>query len=108
MVLATQNPVETEGTYPLPEAQLDRFLFKIEIGYPPAEVEVDVVLRATEGQPGNDLPLAGVSPSIDGAAVQQLQRLAALQRIDRQVIDYAVRLARATREFAGLAVGASS
>jgi MoxR-like ATPase len=108
MVLATQNPVETEGTYPLPEAQLDRFLFKIEIGYPPAEVEVDVVLRATEGQAGNDLPLAGVSPTIDGAAVQQLQRLAALQRIDRQVIDYAVRLARATREFPGLAVGASS
>jgi len=108
MVLATQNPVETEGTYPLPEAQLDRFLFKVEIGYPPAEVEVDVVLRATDGQAGNDLPLAGVSATIDGAAVQQLQGLAARQRIDRQVIDYAVRLARATREYPGLAVGASS
>jgi MoxR-like ATPase len=108
MVLATQNPVETEGTYPLPEAQLDRFLFKVEIGYPPADVEVDVVVRATEGQAGNDLPLAGVSPCIDGNAVLQLQRLASFQRVDRQVIDYAVRLARATREYPGLAVGASS
>jgi MoxR-like ATPase len=108
MVLATQNPVETEGTYPLPEAQLDRFLFKIEIGYPPADVEVDVVLRATDGQAGNDLPLKGVSPCFDGAAVQQLQQMAAFQRIDRQVVDYAVRLARATREYPGLAVGASS
>src|SRR6187200_387452 len=73
MVLATQNPVETEGTYPLPEAQLDRFLFKIEIDYPPADVEVDVVIRATDGQAGNDLPLAGVSPCFDGHAVQELQ-----------------------------------
>ena len=108
MVLATQNPVETEGTYPLPEAQLDRFLFKVEIGYPPADVEVDVVVRATDGQAGNDLPLAGVSPCLDGNAVLQLQRLASFQRVDRQVIDYAVRLARATREYPGLAVGASS
>jgi len=107
MVLATQNPVETEGTYPLPEAQLDRFLFKVEIGYPPADVE-DVVVRATDGQAGNDLPLAAVSPCLDGAAVLQLQKVAAFQRVDRQVIDYAVRLARATREYPGLAVGASS
>ena len=107
MVLATQNPMETEGTYPLPEAQLDRFLFKVEIGYPPADVEVDVVIRATDGQAGNDLPLAGVSPCLDGTAVLQLQQLAAQQRIDRQVVDYAVRLARATREYPGLAVGAS-
>jgi len=107
MVLATQNPMETEGTYPLPEAQLDRFLFKVEIGYPPADVEVDVVIRGTDGQAGNDLPLAGVAPCLDGAAVLELQRLAAQQRIDRQVVDYAVRLARATREYPGLAVGAS-
>ena len=49
MVLATQNPVETEGTYPLPEAQLDRFLFKIEIGYPSRADEIAVVVRATRG-----------------------------------------------------------
>src|SRR5438105_6715934 len=57
-VLATQNPVETEGTYPLPEAQLDRFLLKIEIGYPGPEEEVAVVLRTTSGQAGDQLPLA--------------------------------------------------
>jgi MoxR-like ATPase len=108
MVMATQNPVETEGTYPLPEAQLDRFLFKIEIGYPPADVEVDVVIRATDGQPGNELPLAAVAQCLDSSAVLALQQMASRQQVDRQVVDYAVRLARATRDYPGLAVGASS
>jgi MoxR-like ATPase len=108
MVLATQNPIETEGTYPLPEAQLDRFLFKVEIGFPSSIEEVDVVLRATTGQSGGDLPLAEVKPCLDGAAVLNLQRLAALQRIDRQVVDYAVRLTRATRDYPGIAIGAGS
>src|ERR1700753_4261095 len=62
MVLATQNPVETEGTYPLPEAQLDRFLFKVEIGYPSLAEEVAVVVRATTNQAGNELPLSEVKP----------------------------------------------
>src|SRR3954467_4390721 len=60
MVLATQNPVETEGTYPLPEAQLARFLFKIQMGYPTAAEEAAVVVRVTAGQAGDDLPLADV------------------------------------------------
>ena len=108
MVLATQNPIETEGTYPLPEAQLDRFLFKIEIGYPPSNEEVAVVIRATAGQAGDQLPLADVKPCVDGAAVAGLQQLAAQQHIDEQVIDYAVRIVRATREHAGLALGSGS
>jgi MoxR-like ATPase len=108
MVLATQNPVETEGTYPLPEAQLDRFLFKIEIGYPGGDEEVDVVIKATAGQAGNALPLGGVKPVLDATAIAQLQQLCARQQVDRQVIDYAVRLARATRDYPGLALGASS
>jgi MoxR-like ATPase len=108
MVLATQNPLETEGTYPLPEAQLDRFLFKIEIGYPSATEEVDVVIRATEGQAGNALPLADVRPCLSPEAVVHLQQLAAHQQVDQQVIDYAVRLVRATRDYPGLAFGASS
>ncbi len=58
MVLATQNPVATEGTYPLPEAQLDRFLIKVEIGYPTLAEEVGVVVRATANQAGNELPLS--------------------------------------------------
>jgi MoxR-like ATPase len=108
MVLATQNPVETEGTYPLPEAQLDRFLFKIEIDYPSLEDEIGVVIRATTDQPGDVLPLTQVKPVLNERAVTSLQQIAARQRVDRQVIDYAVRLTRATREWAGLAQGAGS
>ena len=107
-VLATQNPVETEGTYPLPESQLDRFLFKIEIGYPSSAEEVAVVVRATTDQAGDELPLADVKPCLDGPGVCALQQLAARQRVDDHVIDYAVRIVRATRDYAGLAVGSGS
>jgi MoxR-like ATPase len=108
MVLATQNPVETEGTYPLPEAQLDRFLFKIEIGYPTVAEEAAIVARVTAGQPGDELPLDDVKPVLDNAAVSALQAMASNQRVDEQVIDYAVRIARATRAFPGLALGSGS
>ena len=82
MVLGTQNPVETEGTYPLPEAQLDRFLFKIEIGYPSSAEEAAIVARVTTGQAGDELPLADVKPSLDRSGVSTLQQLAARQRVD--------------------------
>ncbi|MBS0420343.1 MAG: MoxR family ATPase [Proteobacteria bacterium] len=108
MVLATQNPVETEGTYPLPEAQLDRFLFKVEIGYPSLAEEVGVVVRATANQAGNELPLSEVKPVLNERAVLSLQQIIAHQKVDEQVIDYAVRLTRATREWAGFAMGAGS
>jgi MoxR-like ATPase len=105
MVLATQNPVETEGTYPLPEAQLDRFLFKIEIGYPSSDEEVAVVVRVTADQAGDELPLTNVKPCLDGSGVLHLQQLAARQRVDEQVVDYAVRIVRATRDHAAVAIG---
>ncbi len=105
MVLATQNPVETEGTYPLPEAQLDRFLFKIEIGYPSLVEEIGLIVRATTNQAGDMLPLQDVRPCMDGDTVVAIQELAARQQVDAQVIDYAVRIVRATRDAAGLAVG---
>src|SRR5688500_3079388 len=108
MVLATQNPVETEGTYPLPEAQLDRFLFKIEIGYPSLEDEVGVVIRATADQPGDQLPLSKVVPVLNERAVTSLQTIASRQRADPQIIDYAVRITRATRDSSGLAMGAGA
>jgi MoxR-like ATPase len=108
IVLATQNPVETEGTYPLPEAQLDRFLFKIEIGYPSQEDEVAVVLRTTSGQSGDQLPLADVKPRLNERIVLGLQQIAARQKVDAKVIDYAVRVVRATRDWPGLAVGSGS
>jgi MoxR-like ATPase len=108
MVLATQNPIETEGTYPLPEAQLDRFLFKIEIGYPSAAEETAVVIRVTANQAGDELPLADVKPCLDGTGVSNLQQLVARVRVDEQVVDYAVRMVRATRDYAGVAIGSGS
>src|ERR1700748_845577 len=98
IVLATQNPVETEGTYPLPEAQLDRFLLKIEIGYPGPEDEVAVVLRTTTGQSGDQLPLADVKPRLNERIVLGLQQIAARQRVDDHVGDSAVGVVGATRE----------
>lgn len=107
-VLATQNPVETEGTYPLPEAQLDRFLLKIEIGYPSVKEEVDVVLRTTINQTGQQFPLESVKPCLSERAVLSLQQIAARQRVDESVVDYAVRIVRATREWPGIAIGSGS
>jgi MoxR-like ATPase len=108
LVLATQNPLETEGTYPLPEAQLDRFLLKIDMKYPTQSEEVDIVARTTTDQSGDQLPLADVAPVLSERAVLALQHLAARQRVDPAVIDYAVRIARATRDWPGIALGSGS
>jgi MoxR-like ATPase len=107
-VLATENPVETEGTYPLPEAQLDRFLLKIEIGYPSVQEEIAVVVRTTTNQSGDRLPLDSVKPVLNERALLTLQQIAARQRVDESVVDYGVRIVRATRDWPGLAVGAGS
>ncbi|HEY9065159.1 MAG TPA: MoxR family ATPase [Burkholderiaceae bacterium] len=108
MVLATQNPLETEGTYPLPEAQLDRFLFKIEVDYPSLAEEAAIVQRSTLQQAGDQLPLTGVSARLERRSVLALQRIATFVRVDDKVVDYAVRIARATRAWSGLANGAGS
>ena len=108
MVLATQNPLDTEGTYPLPEAQLDRFLLKIDMKYPTLAEEIDVVTRTTTDQTGDQLPLAEVTPVLNERAILALQHLAARQRVDKAVVDYAVRIVRATREWPGIAVGSGS
>ena len=108
IVLATQNPIETEGTYPLPEAQLDRFLLKTQIGYPTPAEEVAVVIRTTTNQPGDQLPLENVKPCLDERAILAIQQIAARQQVDEQVVDYAVRLTRATRDWPGLALGSGS
>jgi len=108
IVLATQNPLETEGTYPLPEAQLDRFLLKIDMSYPTLAQEIDIVARTTTDQTGDQLPLAGVTPVLNDRMVLALQQLVARQRVDTAVLDYAVRIARATRDWPGIAVGSGS
>lgn len=108
IVLATQNPVETEGTYPLPQAQLDRFLLKTEIDYPSAAEEVAVVIRTTHDEAGDELPLANVKPCLSERTVLGIQQIAARQRVDENVVDYAVRITRATRDWPGLALGSGS
>jgi MoxR-like ATPase len=90
-VLATQNPIEQEGTYPLPEAQLDRFLFDIRIGYPNVDDEVSI-LRATTG-----LPSAPLAPVIDAREASALQRLAREVPAAEPALRYAAALVRATR-----------
>jgi MoxR-like ATPase len=105
-VIGTQNPIETEGTYPLPEAQLDRFLIKIQIGYPTLEEEAAIVQKTTDRQTGDELPLDAVKPQLDERSALALQKMAALVRVDARVADYAVRVVRATRDWPGLAIGA--
>jgi MoxR-like ATPase len=107
MVLATQNPIEQEGTYALPEAQLDRFLLKIRIDFPTLEDEHTMVRQVTTNQVGDRLNVAGVSTLIKPSAVLGLQRYLASMTVDPRTSDYAVRIARATRTWPGIAAGAS-
>ena len=106
MVLATQNPIEQEGTYALPEAQLDRFLLKVKIDYPSDREEAALVRKVTDGKVGDRLDVAQVTPLVKPSTVVQLQTVVASIRVDDQVLDYALRLARATRQWAGVAAGA--
>jgi MoxR-like ATPase len=106
MVLATQNPIEQEGTYPLPEAELDRFLLKIRMEYPTPAEELEMVRRVTQDQVGDRLNVSAVKSVIKPAAVVTLQRIVASLRLDDQVLDYAIRIVRATRTWHGVAAGA--
>ena len=106
MVLATQNPIEQEGTYPLPEAQLDRFLFKIRIDYPAAGEEVRLTQYVLDGKTGADLDVAGVSTVLQPETLINLQQSTAMVTTDDRVIAYAVAIVRATREAPLLAAGA--
>ncbi|MBC8366231.1 MoxR family ATPase [bacterium] len=90
-VIATQNPIEQEGTYPLPEAQLDRFMFNIRVGYPGEAEEVAIVERTTVGE------LPELSPSLNAADIIELQKLVRRIPAAEQVVQYAVKLARSTR-----------
>ncbi len=106
MVLATQNPLDQEGTYPLPEAELDRFLFKIMIDYPALEQEARIVRMVLDGTISDSLDVGNLAALTDAAGVIALQRIATSVTLDDAVIDYALRLVRSTREQNGLARGA--
>ncbi|MFC6840716.1 AAA family ATPase [Xanthomonas theicola] len=106
LALATQNPVEQEGTYPLPEAQLDRFLLKILIDYPQLEDEKRMVEAVTTGRSAGDFDLSQVPRVLSAADVVAMQLGTAAIAVDPQVIDYAVRIVAATRSWPGIALGA--
>jgi MoxR-like ATPase len=106
MVLATQNPIEQEGTYPLPEAQLDRFLLKIRIDYPALEDELRLTRQVTERRTGGDLAVDEVATVLDPEQVAALQHAAAHVDVDERVLRYAVSIARATRDHPRLSMGA--
>jgi MoxR-like ATPase len=105
MTLATQNPIEQEGTYPLPEAQLDRFLMKVLIDYPEQNHEEQIVNDLLNGGGLKVSDLAQVCTVED---VLELQRAVAALQVVPEVVAYAVRLARATREAQGIALGAGT
>lgn len=107
MVMATQNPVEHEGTYPLPEAQLDRFLFKIDVGYPDEDQEVNAVIAHCGSSGTPNLDGLGLKPMLDGAQIDALRAVPATIHIDPMIARYAVHLARASREHPAFAVGLS-
>jgi MoxR-like ATPase len=92
LVLATQNPIESEGTYPLPEAQLDRFLLKVVVNYPDRNDEKEILLRMSTGQP---IP---VQPRLTPATIIAARREVADVQLDQRLVDYIVDLVRATRE----------
>jgi MoxR-like ATPase len=102
MVLATQNPIEQEGTFPLPEAQLDRFLIKIKIGYPSKEDDKLILSRFRQ-----DDPLEELKPVVSAAELMQMQAACRDVHVSADVEDYIIRLVHATREHPAVELGAS-
>jgi MoxR-like ATPase len=107
IVAATQNPVEYEGTYPLPEAQLDRFLLKLAMPVPARDAEIEVLERHARGFDPRDLQAAGVRRAVGAEDIRSAQRAVGDVRVGRDVMGYIVDLARATRTSPSLSLGVS-
>ena len=107
MVVATQNPIEYEGTYPLPEAQLDRFLFKLVVDYPNPDQERDVLQRHHAGMDPHDLASLGLQAVAGADVIANARRAAAAVAVEDPVMRYIVELARATRTSPSLGLGVS-
>ena len=107
MVLATQNPVEYEGTYPLPEAQLDRFLMKVRITYPPLPAETEILRRYHTGFDAHKLDDAGLLPVMSPVDIAEAQAAILAVKVETGVLDYIARLLDATRKSPDLLLGGS-
>ncbi len=106
-VFATQNPIEFEGTYPLPEAELDRFMVKVQIGYPEAAVEQGILARYVGGFEADRTDTYGVTPVTDAEGLEALRRAVDAVRVEPRITGYITAIVRATREAASLTLGAS-
>ncbi|AWM58812.1 MoxR family ATPase [Pseudomonas songnenensis] len=106
LVMATQNPIEQEGTYPLPEAELDRFMLMLRMDYPQADEELELVRQVTRSARADMLDVSALRQLVQPRDVLALQKIASELPLDEQVLDYAVRLTRSTRSWPGLALGA--
>ena len=107
VTIATQNPIEYEGTYPLPEAQLDRFLLKLLVDYPQADQEFEIVARHHRGMNPHDVVGSGVTPVASPADILHARELVKQVQVDDQVIRYIVDICRATRTSPSVMVGVS-
>jgi MoxR-like ATPase len=107
LVVATQNPVEFEGTYPLPEAQLDRFLFKVLVDHGSSDAEREVVLRHHAGLQVTDLNAAGLEPVSGPSGILEVRAQVSAVQVDQSVADYLVAVGRATRTTPEVQYGAS-
>lgn len=108
LCVATQNPIEQEGTYPLPEAQLDRFLMNIFMDYPSEQDEKAMLLAQTTGKIGNRLDLSQVEAVLTPERWGQLQQLTAHIAVQDRVVQYALDIVRGSRQFVGIEMGAGS
>jgi MoxR-like ATPase len=106
-VIATQNPLELEGTYPLPEAQTDRFLMKLTLGYPERAEEIEVLRRHHQGFDGHDLQRVGLVAVVDAQGLAALRSTAQAVTVSEPVLEYIAELCRRTRQHARLRLGAS-
>ncbi|MDT0594752.1 AAA family ATPase [Glaciecola petra] len=104
MVLATQNPIDNEGTYPLPEAELDRFMMKVVIGYPSAESEILLTQQISASAAGSEQ--AKVSEVIDAQTLDSMREMVKKVTVDPLLVQYAVNIVRTTREWQGISHGA--
>ena len=101
-VIATQNPIETQGTFPLPEAQLDRFLMQLTVGYPAAEGEADIIDRFIAQN-----PLEALEPVVTGAELVEMQKAVSSVKVHPDLRRYIVEITKATRDHEGVALGVS-
>ncbi len=107
MVLATQNPIEQDGTYPLPEAELDRFMIKSMIDYPDEKTEASIVELVLQGKHSTSLNVDAIEPCVSVSEIERLRRVTALVEVDESVLSYAIRIVRETRFAPGINRGAS-